>query len=171
MKKILRATLLTLLLMTLNVWTGSAHTSASCSVPRDSTRNTPSTHRIGINARGAWLMPTHKFFRGENGTGKPLNYSASAHLQYSYQFPASSTFGTLFPTAYQGIGVGWNTFFDKKEIGMPTAVYIYSREHRYADSPAASHLIMNGISAHHSAGSHFTTTRNLTADPTSTTPW
>lgn len=81
MKKILQATLLTLLLMTLNVWTGSAHTSASCSVPRDSTRNTPSTHRIGINARGAWLMPTHKFFRGENGTGKPLNYSASAHLQ------------------------------------------------------------------------------------------
>ena len=125
MKKILRATLLTLFLMTLNVWTGSAHTSASCSVPRDSTRNTLSTHRIGINARGAWLMPTHKFFRGENGTGKPLNYSASAHLQYSYQFPASSTFGTLFPTAYQGIGVGWNTFFDKKEIGMPTAVYIF----------------------------------------------
>lgn len=106
MKKILRAILLTLLLMTLNVWTGSAHTSASCSIPRDSRRNTPSTHRIGINARGAWLMPTHKFFRGENGTGKPLNHSASAHLQYSYQFPASSTFGTLFPTAYQGIGVG-----------------------------------------------------------------
>lgn len=82
-------------------------------------------HRIGMNARPSYLLPTNKFFRGDNELGKRLDKSGSVHLQYSFSFPQNSRFGKLYPTAYQGIGVSWNTFFDNKEIGSPTAVYVF----------------------------------------------
>lgn len=82
-------------------------------------------HHIGVNARPSYLLPTHRFFRGENELGKRLDKSCSAHLQYSFSFPSSSHFGKLYPTAYQGIGVAFNTFFDHKEIGDPAAVYVF----------------------------------------------
>lgn len=83
------------------------------------------THRVGLNARPAYILPTHKFFRGENELGRPLSASGSAHLQYSFAFPESSKFGRLYPTAYQGIGVSFNTFLDQTEIGSPAAVYVF----------------------------------------------
>lgn len=83
------------------------------------------THRIGVNVRPAYILPSHKFFRGENELGKRLDKSGSAHLQYSFSFPSDSRYGKMYPTAYQGIGVAFNTFFDHKEIGNPTAVYVF----------------------------------------------
>ncbi len=83
------------------------------------------THRVGINVRPSYILPTHKFFRGDNSLGKRLDKSGSAHLQYSFSFPSDSRYGRMFPTAYQGIGVAWNTFFDKNEIGNPAAVYAF----------------------------------------------
>ncbi len=83
------------------------------------------THRIGVNVRPAYILPSHRFFRGENELGKRLDKSGSAHLQYSFAFPSDSRHGRMFPTAYQGIGLAWNTFCDKKEIGDPVAVYVF----------------------------------------------
>ncbi len=83
------------------------------------------THHIGVNARPSYLLPTHGFFRGDNELGKRLDKSGSAHLQYSFSFPECSHLGKLYPTAYQGIDVAFNTFFDHKEIGNPTAVYVF----------------------------------------------
>lgn len=76
--------------------------------------STKYTHRVGVNVRPSHIMPTHRFFRGENELGKRLSASGSAHLQYSFSFPQSSRFGKTYPTAYQGIGLAWNTFFDQK---------------------------------------------------------
>ena len=83
------------------------------------------THRVGIEMKGAWIAPSHGFFRGENGAGKRLDKSGSLHLKYSFQFPGSSRYGAMFPTAYQGIGLAWNTFFDKAELGAPAALYVF----------------------------------------------
>ena len=83
------------------------------------------THRVGIEMKGAWIAPSHGFFRGENGAGKKLDKSGSLHLKYSFQFPGSSRYGAMYPTAYQGIGVAWNTFFDKAELGVPAALYVF----------------------------------------------
>ena len=83
------------------------------------------THRVGIEMKGAWIAPSHGFFRGENGAGKRLDKSGSLHLKYSFQFPGSSRYGAMYPTAYQGIGVAWNTFFDKAELGVPAALYVF----------------------------------------------
>ncbi len=82
-------------------------------------------HHLGFNVRPSSLLPTHEFFRGKNELGKRLDKSASAHLQYSFAFPESSRFGEVNPTAYQGIGVAFNTFFDRNEIGNPVSVYVF----------------------------------------------
>ena len=87
--------------------------------------STKVSHRVGINVRPAYILPTHKFFRGENELGKRLAAGGSAHLQYSFSFPESSKPGRLYPTSYQGIGVALNTFLDKSEIGTPAAVYVF----------------------------------------------
>ena len=50
---------------------------------------------------------------------------ASPNLQYSFSFPASSSFGKLFPTSYQGIGVAYYAFSDHKTYGRPAALYIF----------------------------------------------
>ena len=83
------------------------------------------THRVGVDTRGAWLMPTKGFFRGENAMGERLDKSASVHLKYSFRFPSASRYGSMYPTAYQGVGVAWNTSFDKSEIGNPAALYLF----------------------------------------------
>lgn len=98
---------------------------AANETPRRKADSTRFTHSVGINVRPKYILPTHKFFRGENELGKRLAASGSAHLQYSFAFPESSHFGKLYPTAYQGVGVAFNTFFDRKEIGNPTAVYVF----------------------------------------------
>lgn len=82
-------------------------------------------HHFGVRAGGAWLAQTHSFFRGENEKERRLDRSGSTHLQYSFSFPSGSHFGTIYPTSYQGVGVGFNTFFDKKEIGTPVALYVF----------------------------------------------
>lgn len=82
-------------------------------------------HHIGFNLRPAFIIQSHKFFRGENATGGRLWKSGAAHLQYSFSFPGESRYGKEYPTAYQGIGVGMNTFGDRQEIGNPASVYIF----------------------------------------------
>lgn len=67
--------------------------------------STKYTHRVGVNVRPSHIMPTHRFFRGENELGRRLSASGSAHLQYSFSFPQISRFGKTYPTAYQGIGL------------------------------------------------------------------
>ena len=96
------------------------------------------SHHVGINVRPSYLLPTHSFFRGENELGKRLDKSGSAHLQYSFSFPSSSHFGKLYPTAYQGVGVAFNTFFDHKEIGDPAAVYVFQGARLAQISPTLS---------------------------------
>ena len=81
-------------------------------------------NHLSVNLRSGYLAPTHPFFRGENEFGERLNLSSSVHLQYAFSFPSGTYFGKTFPTAYQGIGVGFNNFYDNKEIGRPTAVYL-----------------------------------------------
>ena len=81
-------------------------------------------NNVSFGPRGAWLMPSNEFFRGENKYGKQLNTSISIHMQYTFSFPTGSYFRQTFPTAYQGFGIAFNTFFDNKEIGSPAAIYL-----------------------------------------------
>lgn len=98
---------------------------ASWSAGRQKADSTRFSHHVSADIRPKYIIPTNKFFRGENALGKRLGMGGSAHLQYSFSFPESSRPGKLFPTAYQGVGVAFNTFLDHREIGSPAALYVF----------------------------------------------
>lgn len=78
-----------------------------------------------LEIRQGYVFPTKSFFRGDNATGKPIRSYTSAHIRYSFKFDHESYYGRLYPTAYQGIGASLNSFDDRKEMGMPIAIYIF----------------------------------------------
>lgn len=93
---------------------------AADSIPRGKAR-----HSIGLEVRPGYVFPTHNFFRGDNATGHRLNTTLATHLKYAFRFAPGSRLGRLYPYAYQGVGLAYNTFFDRDELGMPVAVYVF----------------------------------------------
>lgn len=82
-------------------------------------------HRLSVEARPGYIIPTNIFLRGENETRKPIRRSLSAHLKYSFQFQPDTYTGRVYGGAYQGIGLASYTFDDRKELGSPFAFYVF----------------------------------------------
>ena len=82
-------------------------------------------HRVTAEVRPVHNMPTHGYYRGYNDMKKAVPYAASAHLKYSFSLSAESKLGLLYPTAYQGIGVAAQTFFNHDLVGTPVMAYIF----------------------------------------------
>lgn len=87
--------------------------------------STAVAHGVSLGVRPAFVTQHHDFYRGENVAGMPVSMAATAHLQYAFAFPASSDFGRMFPTSYQGIGVAGYSFFNHEAIGSPWALYVF----------------------------------------------
>lgn len=82
-------------------------------------------HRLGVEARPGYIIPTNPFLEGENEFKKPIKSSFSAHLKYSFQFHPNTFAGRIYGNAYQGIGLAYYTFGDRKQLGDPLAVYLF----------------------------------------------
>lgn len=82
-------------------------------------------HKVGFDVSPAYVLPTSKFFRGENENGKRINAHMSFHLKYGFQFGKDTYLGRNYPYTIQGIGVAYNTFFNYSEIGNPVALYVF----------------------------------------------
>ena len=93
-------------------------------VDRDST-SSKITHLIGIDLKPGYLFPSHEFFKGDNHAQRKMNSTRSGHLKYGFKFAPDSYLGSVYPYAIQGVGVGYNTFFNSSELGNPLAVYIF----------------------------------------------
>lgn len=119
MKKIILALLTTLCLPFAGVVRAQSLQQSS-----DTLRHRP-LHSIGFDLRPSYVFPTSSFFRGNNAVGEPINTALSAHLKYAFRFSPDSRLGRLYPYAYQGIGVAYNTFFNSSEVGTPVAVYVF----------------------------------------------
>ena len=81
-------------------------------------------HRLGWDFSATYVVPTHDFISGENKKGKSLQTKLDTHLKYSFKFSPDTYWGREYPHTYQGIGVAYNTFFNRKEMGSPVAVYV-----------------------------------------------
>ncbi len=78
-------------------------------------------HQLSAELRSAYHLTSHFIFRPE---GKPLNDILSFHARYSFSFSKDSRLGKLYPTAYQGIGLGTYTYFNHSLMGTPMVLYI-----------------------------------------------
>lgn len=83
------------------------------------------THIIGIDLKPGYIFPTHKFFKGDNNTRQKINSTLSGHLKYGLKFSPNTNLGMIYPHAIQGIGIGYNTFFNSSELGNPLDIYIF----------------------------------------------
>lgn len=82
-------------------------------------------HIIGVDFRPAYTFPTNGFFKGANVAQTPVRKTFSGHVKYGFKFSPDTYWGRMYPYAIQGIGVGYNTFFNSSEIGNPLAVYAF----------------------------------------------
>lgn len=82
-------------------------------------------HRIGLDIRPGYVVPTNSFLEGDNLQQKIIEQSLSLHLKYAFQFNKDSNLGRMYPHAYQGIGVSYNTFYCPAELGNPVTVYAF----------------------------------------------
>jgi hypothetical protein len=91
----------------------------------DSTQINHFGHQIELDIAPGYIFQTKDFLRGDNDKGERIDKTMALHLKYAFRFPQNSYFGRLYPHAYQGIGISYNTFFDYSEIGNPVALYIF----------------------------------------------
>ncbi|WP_372650909.1 hypothetical protein, partial [Draconibacterium sp.] len=47
--------------------------------------STPIIHRLGVEMRPGYILPTNPYFKGENSTSQPVRSSFSTHLKYSFR--------------------------------------------------------------------------------------
>ena len=98
--------------------------SAQTSLPAD-TASRKATHLLSVEFKPAYVFPTDAFFRGDNRKQNPLRANLSGHVKYGFQFAPDSYWGKHYPHVVQGIGVGYNTFFNPTELGNPVSVYAF----------------------------------------------
>lgn len=82
-------------------------------------------HKFGLDVSPGALFRTDDFFKGANAAGKEFGTTLSVHLKYAFQFGPETRFGRNYPFTYQGVGLGYNTFFNSAEVGTPVALYVF----------------------------------------------
>lgn len=82
-------------------------------------------HKIGVEGRMGHIFQTNPFLEGDNHLGESMKNVYSGHLKYSFQMRPHTTADKAYIGAYQGIGLGYFDFGNKKEIGSPLALYLF----------------------------------------------
>lgn len=82
-------------------------------------------HRLGIEGRAGYIFPTSSFLRGENDMRKIMRSVCSAHLKYSFRLPPGTAADRVYGSSYQGIGLGYFDFGNRREMGTPVALYAF----------------------------------------------
>lgn len=122
----------------INAYANIFNNQADTAKVKNTNINKKPTHFVGLDIRPSYVFPTHDFFKGMNNNGKKINSTFSGHLKYGFKFSPDSKMGKLYPYAIQGIGVGYNTFYNSKEIGNPIAVYVFQTSRIATVSPKLS---------------------------------
>lgn len=82
-------------------------------------------HRIGLEVRPGFVIPTNSFYRGDNEAGKPIKSSLSGHLKYAFQAAPGTYADRIYNSSYQGFGLACYTFDERKQLGDPIAFYLF----------------------------------------------
>ncbi len=90
-------------------------------------------HRLGIEARPQYVFPTNPFLQGENERWKPIQSSFAAHLKYSFKFRPNTCADRIYGGAYQGFGLAFTTFGDKKQLGDPMTFYVFQGARNFSN--------------------------------------
>ena len=84
-------------------------------------------HTIRVEFRPAKVLPTNPFLRDHSGYGPslPLNRDLSFHLKYGFAADPESRVGRLYPYTFQGLGLSYEGFDNRREVGRPLTLYLF----------------------------------------------
>ena len=83
------------------------------------------SHRIMAEIRPTYNLPTHGYYNGFNEANEPIHMGGAVHLKYGFTLSPDSKLGQLYPTSYQGIGIGAQSFLHHSMTGTPLMLYVF----------------------------------------------
>lgn len=90
---------------------------------KDSTGYGKTVHRIEFCVKPSKILHTNDFLDGNNPEGRTMNHAFSYHLKYAFSAPDGSKEASVYPGAYQGVGVSLHEF--NHQLGNPVSVYLF----------------------------------------------
>lgn len=85
----------------------------------------PYSYQLGLEARPGYVFPSNPFLKGDNNNGKPIDFTYSTHLKYSFHFQPHSYVNKIYRGVYQGIGIAHYYLDNSAEMGNPIALYLF----------------------------------------------
>lgn len=85
-------------------------------------------HRIGVDVRPSYVASSRNAITYDYDDGErpdEMHTALSAHLKWAFSFSDATKLGRMYPEAYQGIGIGYTSFFNSERIGNPIGLYIF----------------------------------------------
>lgn len=101
----------------------SAFPAFADSIPSGFSR--PLVWGMGATAGGGYVPGTNGFLRGENPLEKHVDSNISGSLRGDFRFSGDSREGILYRGAYQGIGLGVESFLSHSLLGTPATAFVY----------------------------------------------
>ena len=112
-----------ILILAIILATGWIDVTASDSI--HSALSRPLEWKVGADISPAYVIPTNGFLRGGNPKDKKIRNSLTGSIRSDFSFNPSTREGILYKGLYQGIGIGFNTYFSKNLLGTPVSLYAY----------------------------------------------
>jgi len=85
----------------------------------------PVNNLVGITYQAGTVLQTNDFLKGENSSGQPIDYYQSLRLEYGVKTDGRKLWHQLYAYPEWGFGLYFANFFNKAELGTPTALYGY----------------------------------------------
>lgn len=86
-------------------------------------------HSLTLEVRPGWVAPTSTYLKDLTGEGRRINTAVTPNLKYSFRFAPGTREGRLYPSAYQGLGLGYTATFPEKDLGHPVNIYLFQGAH------------------------------------------
>ena len=90
---------------------------------------------ISIYAERGNIAPTNDFFAGENNLGQPLKGYTSLSANVAWKLVDSNQWNGVYNKMVYGAGVYVAKFPDRREVGVPLALYGFFQTNLYALKP------------------------------------
>ncbi len=85
----------------------------------------PMEWRVGAELSPGCVPGTNSYLKGNNPSGMHINSSLSGAVRADFSYNRHSREGMLYRGAYQGLGIGVNSFFANDLLGTPVSAYVY----------------------------------------------
>ncbi len=111
---------LSLLIILMTIISGTALSSDSTHVKKNRYNKS-----LRLFYQAGKVLPTNGFLKGDNESGKPIDYFQSFSLQYGIETDGRKLWQQLYGYPTWGFGFYSVNFFDSGELGTPSAIYAF----------------------------------------------